>query len=202
MSVVILLVLGFLVAQVQVPVQIETATFTVSIDGSPVGTEEFSLLRNGPGFLAQARTELRVGGESIDARSAMRLDSNLALLSYEFLSGGQRIELTVAAPTTEVSVTVDGRETTLSIRLPANGVIVDSNFFHHYVMLLYRLGRTGGSLPAFVPQQMTLGSLTVMPTGDNTYELTTENVRMEATTDAEGRLVRLEVPEAGVVVER
>ena len=49
---------------------------------------------------------------------------------------------------------------------------------------------------------MTVGPLSVRPIGDSTYELTTDNLRLEATTDADGRMVRLTVPDANVVVER
>ena len=39
-------------------------------------------------------------------------------------------------------------------------------------------------------------------TGARTYDLEAGEVKLQATTDAEGRLVRLEVPEKKVVVER
>ena len=61
---------------------------------------------------------------------------------------------------------------------------------------------TGGKLPLFVPQDLQLGIVTVKPTGNNVYELDMGYVTMEATTDKAGKLIKLVVPSAKVVVER
>ena len=81
-------------------------------------------------------------------------------------------------------------------------MIVDDNFFHHYILLLDRVGNSGGRVPVFVPQQLTVGTLEITPSGPGTYDLVTENLRLSAQTDTDGRLVRLVGAEAGVVVER
>jgi len=70
------------------------------------------------------------------------------------------------------------------------------------VLLLYKVGETGGKLPLFVPQDLQLGIVTVKPTGNNVYELDMGYVTMEATTDKAGKLIKLVVPSAKVVVER
>jgi hypothetical protein len=182
--------------------ELESATFTVSVDGNVIGTEEFSILRSGDGYLTQATTRFQLDGQTVRADSTLRLDAGLRPLSYEYRSGDQRLEFTIAEPTTEVRISVNGSDRALDLRLPADGAIIDDNFFHHYLILLYRFGGSGGMVPTFVPQQMTLGSLTVTGTGPGTYAIETDNLRLEATTDAGGRLIRLEVPDANVVVER
>ena len=84
----------------------------------------------------------------------------------------------------------------------ADGAILDDNFFHHYLILLYRAGAQETTIATFVPQQMTLGAVTIRPTGNRTFEIETSNVKLVATTDPDGRLVRIAVPGAKVVVER
>lgn len=47
-----------------------------------------------------------------------------------------------------------------------------------------------------------VGQVTVRSLGNRTYEFDTGNIKATATADAEGRLIRLTVPDAKVVVER
>jgi len=54
----------------------------------------------------------------------------------------------------------------------------------------------------FVPQDRSIGSATVRRAGQHGYDLEVGNVKMEATTDVDGRLMKLTVPAANVVVER
>ena len=85
----------------------------------------------------------------------------------------------------------------------SDGAIVDTNFFHHYAILLYRYAATkNGSIPTFVPQDLQLAPLTIKSSTPNTYEIDSGSVRVIATTDKEGKLIRLTVPDAKVVVER
>ena len=113
------------------------------------------------------------------------------------------IRVRLASPVSEVEYTVDGQRTPYDVRIPTNGMIVDNNFFHHYLLLLYKVGREGGELPVFVSNEMQLGSVTVVPTGNLTYELDSSNLKLQATTDSDGRrLLRLGLPDSNVVVER
>jgi hypothetical protein len=178
----------------------DSGTFRVVVDGTRVGSEQFTIARNGTGYLATGRTEIERGGQKMTAESRMTLDDQFRPLLYEYESDAQTIRLVIDDPVSEI--TMSGSETTLDIRFPAGGAIVDDNFFHHYLLLLRRLGADGGAMAVFVPQQMTLGSLRVEPTGDRQYRIETENLVLDATVDGSGRLIRLAVPEAGVVVER
>ena len=49
---------------------------------------------------------------------------------------------------------------------------------------------------------MSIGTATVRSTGPRTYDLEVGDVKMQATTDADGSLIKLTVPSANVVVER
>lgn len=182
--------------------QAESGRFDISLSGRSVGTEEFSILRSGGGYIATGTVRLSVGGESVEAASRMELDSQFRPVSYEYRSGSRTLQMEIGDPTTTVEITVDGELSTYDIRFPEGGAIVDDNFFHHYVLLLNRMGEDGGEVQAFVPQQLTTGALRVEPSGDGRFDLTTENLRLEARTDDSGRLLRLASPDSSVVVER
>jgi hypothetical protein len=53
-----------------------------------------------------------------------------------------------------------------------------------------------------VPQDIQIGLAIVKAKGNNVYELNIGYVTMEATTDKNGKLIKLTAPEAKVVVER
>lgn len=182
--------------------QAESGLFDISLNGRSVGTEEFSILRSGGGYVATGTVRLTVNGESVEAESRMELDPEFNPVSYEYRSGGRSLRMEIGDPTTTVEITVDGEPATYDIRFPAGGVIVDDNFFHHYVLLLNRMGEGGGEVQVFVPQQLTTGPLRVQPTGDGRFDLMTENLRLEARTDDSGRLLRLASPDSSVLVER
>ncbi len=184
------------------PAQVENSRFTVSVDGERVGTEEFSLVRNGDGFLATGHTRLEINGQRVDVRSRMELDGGFNPIAYEYRSGDQVLSVEIAGQVAEIEFMVDGQRTPYEVRFPLGGMIVDDNFFHHYMLVLYRLGVRGGTVPVIVPQQMTLGALEVARVGEGTYEMRSENLQLRATTDEEGRLLRLALPDSNVVVER
>ena len=192
----------FLLAVLLLWPQADSAEFTISLNGLRVGTEEFSVLRRGDGFLATGRTELRVGGGTVVARSRMELDGDLNPVSYQYDSGDQTIRIDIDGQETRVDITVAGALTSYNVSFPPGGMIVDDNFFHHYALLLNRLGESGGTVPVFVPQQLTVGTLEVVPRAELSYDLTTESLRLTATMDEAGRLIRIAGVDANVVVER
>ena len=196
MSIVSLILLAVL------PVQVESARFTILVNGEEVGTEEFTIEQSGDGFLARGRTRLEVDGQTIDVQSRMELDGDLNPISYEYRSAERVVRTEITDLFTEVQIIADGQTTPYDIRFPSDGVIIDDNFFHHHLLLLYRVGDLGGTVPVFVPQQMTLGGLQVRPAGDRTFELESQNLRLRATTDEDGRMIRLVLLDSDVVVER
>ena len=182
------------------PITPESSKFNIYQNGRKVGSEEFTISARLGGYVVDGHTELV--GDPAPLRSHMELDDQLNPTSYEYQHGNGTIRLKVGKPTSELA-TVDGaQESSTDFRLPEGAAIVDNNFFHHVVLLLYRVGATGKTLPVFVPQDMQVGQVTVKSTGSRSYELQVGDTRFQATTDAGGKLIRLEVPEAKVLVER
>lgn len=184
------------------PLQQEQSAFTIRVNGERIGREEFSILRKGDGFLATGRARLEFNGQEVDVWSRMELDAGFNPTAYEYRSPEQVLNLSIDGGTAEIVYSLEGQRTRQDIRFPAGAVIVDDNFFHHYMLLLYHVGASGGSVPVFVPQQMTLGSVQIKPTGTDTYELRTDNLQLRATTDESGRLLRLTSQDGMIVVER
>jgi hypothetical protein len=183
-------------------VKLENSHFNVYQDGKKIGTENFSITPRGTGFTAQGNIRISMNNQTVELRSRMELDAQLRPTYYEVESKGNLIKLKVEQPLSELEYVVQGKSQPHDVRFPADGVILDDNFFHHYLILLYRANLDGASLPTFVPQQNTLGLLSVRAGANRTYELETANLKLVATTDADGRLLRLSVPDAKVVVER
>jgi hypothetical protein len=178
----------------------ETAQFTIYQNGKKIGVEEFTISAHGGGYLAEGRTQ--ISGDPKPITSRMELDEQLNPTSYEFTHGDGEIQVKFGKPTSEYEMTSGGQHSNLDFRFPDGGFVVDNNFFHHVLLLLYKAGVNGKTVPIFVPQDMRLGQATIQPKGNGVYQLQMGDVRLEATTDAAGKLIRLSVPDAKVVVER
>jgi hypothetical protein len=184
------------------PLHFDTGKFNIFQDGKKLGTEEYTLSPHDGGYTVEGHTELKVQDKVFDLKSEMELNESLQVKSYEFHSEGSTIRLTVGDPVSNLEYTVAGKSEPHDVRFPANGAIIDANFFHHYMILLYRAELGLKSVAVFVPQQLTIGTMTIEATGEHTYEMNTGNVKVIATTDKDGKLMRLEVPAAKVIVER
>jgi len=183
------------------PVTLESSKFTITQDGKKVGSEQFTIsARREGGYIAEAKIQLL--GESTVQSSRMELDEKLKPISYEYTRGKGAIRLRIAQPLTAYETESDGKKSSIDIKFPENAAIVDNNFFSHYLLLLYKVGEAGGELPIFVPQDIQLGLAIVKPKGSNVYELNIGYITMEATTDKNGKLMKLTSPGSKVVVER
>lgn len=183
------------------PVTLESGKFTITQDGKKIGSEQFTIsVRKGGGFVAESKTQL--AGDSSTLSSKMELDELLNPLSYEYSHGKGTIRVKIGQPTSQYETEADGKKTTTDFRFPEGGFIVDNNFFSHFLLLLYKVGDAGGTLPIFVPQDLQIGVAMVKPAGPNVFALEMGSVTMEATTDKAGKLIKLSVPSAKVTVER
>jgi hypothetical protein len=181
------------------PVKAEHGQFNIMKDGKKIGAEEFTLSKTGSGYSLEGKTTIG----DLTITSQMELDDKLAPASYTVSSKEGTIRVKVASPISELQTAVNGHASaSADFRFPDGGVILDNNFFHHYLILLYRVHTGLNTFPVFVPQDMRVGSATVRSTGPRTYDLEVGDVKLQGTTDADGRLIRLTVPSANVVVER
>jgi hypothetical protein len=180
------------------PVKLEHGQFTILKDGQKIGTEDFSISKRGAGYLVEGK--MMIGDLVIS--SHMELDDKLDVTSYEVSTVQGSLEVKVTPPVSELKSVVNGETSSADFRFPEGGVILDNNFFHHYLILMYRVQAGRNSFSVFVPQDMRVGTATVRRTAARTYELGVGEVKLQATTDADGSLTKLVVPSANVVVQR
>ena len=180
------------------PVKLEHGQFTILKDGKKIGTEDYTIAKRGAGYFVEGKTAI---GETV-VSSQMELDDKLGVTSYQVSSREGSIAVKVTPPVSELQSIVNGETSTADFRFPERGVILDDDFFHHYLILMYRVQAGQNSFSVFVPREMRNGTATVRSTGPGKYDLQVGEVRLQATTDADGRLVRLAVPAVNVMVER
>ena len=180
------------------PIKLETGHFTIYQDGKKIGTENFTISKSDQGYLVRGQTNIA----GLDISSRMELNEKLVPTFYEYSNAQGTIRIKVSTPTSELESIVDGDNSSIDFRFPEGGLILDNNFFHHYLIMLYRAQRGQTMFPVFVPQDMRVGTATVRSTGQQTYDLEAGDVKLQAATDSDGRLIRLEVPDAKVLVER
>jgi hypothetical protein len=192
---------AILIALLLAPVVPESGRFTIRQNGKTIGTEEFTIRARDKGFVVEGRTRLEGDPDTLTSR--MELDENLIPTTYEYRRGKGSIGIKVASQTSELTVVEGGGEpSSTNFRFPRAGSIVDNNFFHHYLILLYRIRTGDESFAIFVPQDMQVGQARIRATASRTYSLEVGDVKMEAVVDEKGRLLKLTVPGAGVTVER
>jgi hypothetical protein len=180
------------------PIKIEHGRFNIVKDGRKIGTDEFTIVMRGSNYLIDGKATIG----DVTLASKMELDSKLETVAYEVSNQQGRIRIKVASPVSELQTVVGGENSSTDFRFPEGGVILDNNFFHHYLVLLYRAQMGQTKFPVFVPQDMSVGSAEIRSTGPQTYDIEVGDVKMQATTAADGSLIKLTVPGANVVVER
>lgn len=180
------------------PIKVEQGRFNILKDGKRIGTDEYAITMRGMNYVIDGK--VTIGSNTTS--SQMELDPKLVPVSYQVSSPEGRIRINIVNPLSEVQTMVGAESSTQNFRFPAGGVILDNDFFHHYLVLMYRVQAGQTSFGIFVPRDGSIGSATVRATGGRNYDLQIGDVRMQAVTDVEGRLLKLTVPSANVVVER
>src|SRR5262249_19865309 len=130
------------------PIKIEHGRFNISKDGRRIGTDEFTIVMRGSNFLIYGKSKI----------GDVTLASKLETVAYEVSNTEGRIRIKVASPVSELQTVVGDQNSNTDFRYPESGVILDNNFFHHYLVLLYRAQMGQTKFAVFVPQDMSVGS--------------------------------------------
>ena len=192
------LFLSVLLLLVPTPVKTEHGRFNIVKDGLKIGTDEFTISRHEANYVLESKTT--VGDTTTSSR--MEFTDKFAPVSYEATSAGGTIRVKVDSPVSELQSVVNGETSSADFRFPEKGVILDNNFFDHYLILMYRVLAGENKFLVFVPQDRSVGNATVRSAGPRTYDLEIGEVHMQAMVDADGTMTKLTVPAAKVVVER
>jgi len=198
---------------------IDEGTFRLSVRGTPVGTETFTIRRTGAGasaaVVAQGRIILDTGEQT---RALLQVDGpGLRPAAYQ-------IEATGPAPQTIRGQTAGNRfraqivsptgETMREYLISEGAIILDDGVAHHHYFIAARAAG-GGPIPIIVPAQNRQVTGTVRDAGQETVDIAGQRVSarrlvfepagMPARTlwvDGEGRMLRLAIPDNGYTAER
>jgi hypothetical protein len=199
----------------------DSGTFRIFANQELVGTEEFRIVRDASGWETKGELRLNTGQAPATETAILRLDSNLRPKSYERLVKSPKTGRLTAqigpSETSLVSVTPEGSKEQV-FYLPANFlVILDTNFFHHYALLLHQYDQDRGGRQAFnvfIPQEALPGTIDLEYAGKESvtvgatteeldhYRCATEELQMEIWATAEKTIQRLWIPAANVEVVR
>src|SRR5262249_49603542 len=112
------------------PMKVEQGRFNILKDGKKIGTDEFSITIHGKNYVLEGKATV----EGLATSSKMELDEKLIPVSYEVSNREGRIHINVASPVSEFQSHVGGETSSADFRFPDGGVILDNNFFHHYLV--------------------------------------------------------------------
>ena len=198
-------------------------TFNISVRGQRVGQEYVTLTRTADGWLISSRGAQEGPANFTIGRfeAAYSADWQPRTLVAEAQSSGQLMTLTstFTATTATNDLMQAGQKTTTTHAVSARTVVLPNNFFGAYEAMAARLATSGvgAVIPVYVaPQAEITGTvMTITPqriqTPDSTVELRHFSLSMknpggvltiDVSIDARGRLARVAVPAAGIVVLR
>lgn len=191
---------------------------SIVINGQMVGTEDFSISRNGDQWVARGTTEFHGQSGANKVNGDLHLNAAGAPLSYVWSSEGDK----KATSTT----TFDGMTAKISLDLGKGGapyrqdftfaspvVVLDNNLYHQYEILarIYNWNARGPqNFAVLIPQEQSPGMITAESHGTVTVdgvryeELAVHTPALELTLylDSAHRLMRLSVPAAKAEVLR
>jgi len=194
--------------------------FSITLDGQPVGHEDFEISPSEGGWTAKGTTELKMPGTPGTTRvtGTLVLQPDGAPIRYDWKSEADKsngAQILFANGIAKITLEMQGArpfEQDLSFGSPLIAVL-DDNLYHQYAILarIYDWSKRGTqTFSVLIPQELTPGSITVEATGSATsdgksYEglrVNTSDLEVLLLLDVKHRLIRLEVPSAKVSVVR
>ena len=163
---------------------VDEGTFQISVSGSPVGSERFSIRSSetaeGLQLIATAEIALRENGAEVQLRPALQVaGGDMAVSAYQVkISGGRNEEVFVTA--------TDGRFLTRSLsdrgererelRAVAGTVLIDLGVAHHYHFLVNAVGGRNGAINLIVPREGRQHELALSEVGRESIDISGQSV--------------------------
>jgi hypothetical protein len=198
---------------------VDEGTFRLSIRGSTVGTETFSIRRSGSGagatVVAQGRIVLDSGEQT---RALLQVDGpGLRPSAYQIEVAGpdrQSIRGQAAGNRFRATIVSTAGEMLREYLASDGAVVLDDGVAHQHYFLVQRLGEST-RIPIIIPRQSRQISAEVSAAGSETIEIDGQSVTarrieirpagMPARTiwvDSDDRVLRLRIPDEGYAAER
>lgn len=198
---------------------IDEGSFRLTINGTAVGTESFSIRQNGTGdaatMIAQGRVVLDSGEQT---RGVLQVEGPaLTPSAYQIEVTGsetQNIRGQAAGNRFRATIVSDAGETMREYIAGEGAVILDNGVAHHYFFLAQMLER-GDRIPIIIPRQSRQVAATVTSAGSESINVAGTSVsarrllvqptglpQRTVWVDDDNRVLRLEIPDEGYIAER
>lgn len=203
---------------------IDEGTFRILVSGREVGVETFSIRQNGTGadavIIAQGRVALdAAGGGSEVVANVQMTGAGLRPVAYDVeMRGGdaQRIRGTVTGRRASARTVAGGGQEQWKEYLVTDGaVLLDDGMAHHYYFIAQRFAAGSSQTPIMIPRESRQVQVTITAAGTESVavgsgsasarKLVVQPAGGDARTvwiDAEGRVLRVEVPARNYVAVR
>jgi hypothetical protein len=191
----------------------------ITINGQPVGSEDFEISLAGDVWIERSSMSARVpGGDEVKATGQLKLSADGAPVRYDWSAEAQKKatgSVDFASGTAKCSADLGGPSplrkdfTFTSPRI----AVLDNNLYYQFGVLARVYDwKTGGkqTFPVLIPQDMVPGSISVeslgpQQAGNSKYQavrVSSPDLEIMVYLDANHRMMRLEVPSSNVTIER
>jgi hypothetical protein len=189
----------------------------ITVNGQAAGAEDFSITRDGNGWVAKGTTEVRGANGMSHLSSELRLSAAGVPTRYFWITdSNKRASSTTEFQGMTARITLDlgeGKPIRQDYTFTAPVIVLDDNLYHHYEILarVYNWQTRGPqTFAVLIPQEQSPGMITVEslgPTNTATGRLEQLSVRtpdleVMLYLDATHRLMRLSVPVSKAEVRR
>jgi hypothetical protein len=198
---------------------LDEGTFRISIGGREVGTERFQIQRSGTGAQSVIIARGRVTLDAQEVTSSAQLaGETLRPAGYEVEvrgGDGQKIQGTVIGGRFSARIQSEAGENMREYLVSEGAMLADEGIAHHYYFLLQRVGSGSARVPLLIPRESRQVSATVESGGSETIQVGGQSVSARRVTvtpaggaeriiwaDAQGRVLRVQVPARQYVAER
>ena len=192
--------------------------FRITINGQPVGSEDFEISVSGDVWTERSSMSAQVAGSEVKASGQLKLSADGAPIRYEWAAVAQKKAtgaVDFASGTAKCSADLGGAS---PLRKDFNFAspriaVLDNNLYYQFGVLarLYDW-KAGGkqTFPVLIPQDMVPGTISVesvgaQQDGKTKYEamrVSSPDLELMLYLDAGHRMMRLEVPSSNVTIER
>jgi hypothetical protein len=188
----------------------------ITVDGQPVGTEDFSITRAGDHWVAKGATEYHAARGNGRVTGELQLNNAGQPLRYVWSSAGAKATSTTVFTGSTAEITLDmgnGTPVKQEFKFASPVVILDNNLYHQYEILsrVYNWAAGGPqNFAVLIPQEQSPGNITVESTGPSTldgvrYEelvVHSPDLQVNVYLDPAHRLMRLAVPAVKAEIRR
>jgi hypothetical protein len=224
-AVVALLSAGARLAAAQTAPGADSGVFVIRSNGTNIVTERFQIRQTNAGWEASGELQLQAPGRPrVSETSTLRMDRDWKPARYERRQQApQKGSLTAqfTPDGTLLTASTDAGSQEQIFLLPENSLVVlDTNFFHHFALLLRQFDAARGGTQAFnvfVPQEATPSIIRLISVGRETlavtgtpgapmellhFRATTEDIQIEIWTTDQRAIQRIEIPQANLEISR